>query len=261
MGVYNCAETLPESIESILSQTYEYWELIICDDASTDRTLSVALDYSRKYPEKIKVIRNEKNLRLAGALNHCLQHVTGKYVARMDGDDLSMPDRLRKQVDFLENHPEYQVVGTGMISFDQYSVRGVTLCEMNPNPSIIVKKVPFCHATILMRAETYRALGGYRINRRTRRMEDLDLWIRFFEHGYRGFNLQEPLYKVREDHSALKRRKLTYSIDAAVLVFQACRRLKLPVKNYLYVLKPVLAGLAPAYLMNLYHRRRLSRLS
>lgn len=257
MGIYNCAGTLKESIDSILAQSYDNWELIMCDDASTDDTYELAKSYVHKYPEKIVLVRNEKNLRLAGSLNHCLRYATGKYIARMDGDDISMPERLRKQVEFLENHPEFQVVGTGMLSFDEHGVRGVTLGEPAPQPASLAKRVPFCHATIVMRAEAYKALGGYRVCRETRRMEDLDLWLRFFEAGYAGYNLQEPLYMVREDSQAFRRRKLTYSIDNAVLLFQACRRLRLPLKSYLYVLKPIIAGLAPSFVMQMYHKKRL----
>jgi glycosyltransferase EpsE len=257
MGIYNCEDTLSESIESILAQTYDNWELIMCDDASTDNTYIVAKSYAQKYPDKIIMIRNEKNIRLAGALNHCLRYATGKYVARMDGDDISMPERFEKQVDFLEHNLNWQVVGTGMLSFDEKGVRGVRLAEPEPEPNTIVKRNPFCHATVIMRSEVYKALDGYRVCRQTRRMEDLDLWIRFFEKGYRGYNLQEPLYKVRENSDAFKRRKLTYSIDTASLVYQACRRLQLPLKSYLYVLKPILAGLTPKYVMNLYHKHQL----
>lgn len=257
MGIYNCADTLSESIDSILAQTYDHWELIMCDDASTDRTYELAKSYADKYPDKMKVVRNETNMRLAGTLNHCLKHVTGKYVARMDGDDISVPDRFEKQLEFLENNPQWQVVGTGMLSFDEKGVRGVRLAEPQPEPHNIVKRNPFCHATIMMRSNAYKALEGYRVNRQTRRMEDLDLWIRFFEKGYRGYNLQEPLYMVREDSQAFKRRKLTYSIDTANLVFQACRKLQLPLNSYIYVLKPIIAGLTPKYVMNLYHKRSL----
>lgn len=259
MGVYNCEETLSESIDSILAQTYENWELIMCDDASTDNTYNIAKKYAQNFPDKIKIIRNEKNIRLAGALNHCLKYVKGKYVARMDGDDVSMPDRFEKQVYFLENNPNYQVVGTGMFSFDEEGVRGVRMVEPEPGPGTIIKMPPFCHATIMMRAEVYQALDGYRVSRQTRRMEDLDLWLRFYERGYRGYNLQEALYKVREDDKALSRRKLTYSIDSAILVFQACRRLKLPLRSYLYVFKPIIASILPTKLMNLYHKIQLKK--
>ncbi|MBU8683564.1 glycosyltransferase [Bacillus haynesii] len=257
MGVYNCEDTIAESIESILNQTYKNWELIICDDASTDGTYAVARRYADHYADKIKLIKNEKNQRLAASLNHCLQYAGGKYIARQDGDDISLPRRFEKQVAFLESQSHYHVVGSGMMAFDENGIRGVRMLPSSPGPRIMAKGTPFCHATIMMRAEVYKALDGYRVSRRTRRMEDIDLWLRFFEAGYTGYNLQEALYKVREDESAFKRRKLSYSIDNAFIVFAACRRLKLPLSDYIYIMKPIIRGLMPPFIMNKYHKRRL----
>ncbi|MCO4853015.1 glycosyltransferase EpsE [Bacillus vallismortis] len=257
MGIYNCERTLAESIESILSQSYKHWELIMCDDASTDGTLRIAKQYAAHYSDRIKVIQNKTNKRLAASLNHCLSHATGDYIARQDGDDLSFPRRLEKQVAFLEKHRHYQVVGTGMLVFDESGTRGTRILSSVPEPGIMAKGTPFCHGTIMMRASAYRTLKGYRSVRRTRRMEDIDLWLRFFEEGFRGYNLQEALYKVREDREAFKRRSFTYSIDNAVLVYQACRRLKLPLSDYIYIAKPLIRAFMPPAVMNRYHKKRV----
>ena len=117
MGVYNCAETLSESIDSIIVQTYSNWELIICDDCSTDNTYEVMLKYSSEYPDKIKIIKNKINLTLGPTLNRCLNYATGDYIARHDGDDLYINNKLEKQVLFLEKNKEYDLVGTAMDIF------------------------------------------------------------------------------------------------------------------------------------------------
>ena len=106
MGIYNCASTLPDAIDSILSQTYTDWELILCDDGSVDDTYAVAEEYQIKYPEKIRLIKNESNSGLPKTLNNCLAVAEGTYIARMDGDDISMPDRFEKQIRFLEENPD-----------------------------------------------------------------------------------------------------------------------------------------------------------
>ena len=103
MGIYNCEKTLSESIESIINQTYENWELIMCDDCSDDSTLKIAQEFEKKYQNKIKVIKNEENITLGPTLNKCLKLVRGKYVARQDGDDISNLNRLKEEVEFLEN--------------------------------------------------------------------------------------------------------------------------------------------------------------
>lgn len=256
MGIYNCSKTLSESIESIINQTYENWEFIICDDASGDDSYEVACHYASLYPEKIKVIKNEKNIKLAGSLNHCLTIASGEYIARQDGDDISIKDRFEKQVRFLNSHPDYMVVGTGMIPFDESGKKGIRLGKTEPQITDIPINNTFMHATIMMRKEGYDALNGYQVTTQTRRAEDYDLWIRFFAAGFKGYNLGEALYMVREDHQAFARREVKHFFDLAFLVYRACRLLRLPLKYYLFILKPIIAGLTPNYLLKKYHKYR-----
>ena len=206
MGIYNCANTLPEAIDSILAQTYENWELIMCDDCSTDDTYKVAEEYKNKYPEKIKLIRNEQNSKLAFSLNHCLEYATGEYVARMDGDDKSAPDRFEKQVQFLEEHPDVHLVGTAMQRFNENGLQNVDYPPQNVDKYTMRSKVPFNHATILTYKRVYDELNGYTVAERTVRGQDCDLWYRFFYKNFNGTNMMEPLYLVREDKNAIRRR-------------------------------------------------------
>ena len=106
MGIYNCAPTLPEAIDSILAQTFSNWQLILCDDGSADSTYAVAKSYQERFPDKIVLLQNERNMGLNHTLNRCLQKADGEYVARMDGDDVSLPTRLEKEATFLDEHPE-----------------------------------------------------------------------------------------------------------------------------------------------------------
>ena len=110
MGIFNCSDTLSEALDSILAQTYQNWELILCDDGSTDDTYRVASEYCGRYPGKIVLLQNEKNMGLNHTLNRCLAAATGVYIARMDGDDISLPERLYLEVAFLDAHPEYAIV-------------------------------------------------------------------------------------------------------------------------------------------------------
>lgn len=254
MGIYNCESTLSESIESIINQTYKDWELIICDDASSDNSYEIACSYAIKYSEKIKVIKNEKNLKLAGTLNKCIGLVKGEYIARQDGDDISYLNRFEKQVNFLDLNPQYMLVGTGMVPFDENGENGVRIGIPEPQKSDIPRNRVFMHATIMMRKEAYLTLNGYRVVTQTRRAEDFDLWIRFFAEGFKGYNLQEALYKVREDNTAFMRRELKYYIDLSVLIFIACRTLKLPINYYLFSIKPIIVGLTPNYIVRKYHK-------
>ena len=125
MGIYNCEKTLSEAIESIIRQTYENWELVMCDDGSTDRTYAVADQYRKQFPEKIILLKNERNRKLSYTLNRCLQAARGELIARMDGDDISRSDRLQKQVDYLLSHPDLQVVGCAMQRFDEKGLHDI----------------------------------------------------------------------------------------------------------------------------------------
>ena len=105
MGIYNCASTLQEALDSLYAQTYQDFEIILCDDGSKDKTYEVALENQRKH-DNIVLLRNEQNLGLNVTLNKCLAAAEGEYIARMDGDDISLPTRFEKQVKFLDEHPE-----------------------------------------------------------------------------------------------------------------------------------------------------------
>lgn len=223
MGAYNCEDTISEAIDSIINQTYQSWEFIICDDCSTDKTYEILLKYEKSYPQKIKILKNEKNSKLAFSLNHCLKHAKGEYVARMDADDVSLSHRLEIQIEFMQNHTEYDLVGTAMLPFDENGERSpMRTSKTEPNKDDLLRHNPFYHATILMKKSVYDQLGGYTVLPRTVRGQDADLWYRFFAAGFRGYNLKEPLYKVRERIADLKRRSFKNRIQATrTILFRA----------------------------------------
>lgn len=259
MGIYNCEDTLKESIDSIINQTYTNWELILCDDGSSDNTYKIAQEYANKYPDKIRLIKNKKNLRLASTLNRCLVYATGEYVARMDGDDISLPVRFEKQVAFLNAFPQYQVVGTQMISFDETGDKGIKYCIEYPEKTYLKYNTPFAHATIMMRKIAYDKIGGYRVHKEVTRCEDVDLWFRFFKEGFQGYNLQIPLYKVRENVNDFKRRELLYGIYAAKVCYKGFKLLGYPIKDYIFLLKPIMCSLIPSKMMKYYHNFKDSK--
>lgn len=257
MGIYNCAPTLPEAIDSILAQTYPNWELILCDDGSADDTYCVAAEYRDRYPEKIILLQNEKNMGLNHTLNRCLAAATGEYIARMDGDDISLPQRFEREAAFLDQHLEYAIVSTPMIYFDAKGEWGAGTAKEKPEPADFAAGTPFCHAPCMVRAEAFRAVCGYSTDRRTLRAEDYDLWFRLYAAGYRGYNLETPYYKMRDDENAYHRRKFKYALNEAYVRFMGYSMLKLPWKTYLYVLRPILVALLPkrVYLYLHHHKK------
>ncbi len=259
MGIYNVENTLPECIKSILNQTYTNWELIMCDDCSTDNTYQVALDFASKY-DNIIVIRNEENKRLAYSLNQCLKHAKGKYVARMDADDICLPNRFEKQVEFLENNPEYMVVGSAIIPFDENGERDVRLIKEYPVARDMKRGVTFFHPTIMMRKEGYDALDGYYVSKRTRKGQDLDLWFRFYAKGFKGYNIQQPLLKYHESiNDYKKKRNLTYSWGMTKTALHGFKINRFPFYLYPWAFKDVISALIPRWLLFKYHKKKGSK--
>ena len=161
MGIYNCATTLSEALDSLLAQTYQDFKVIMCDDGSKDNTIEVAQCYVDKYPGKFILLKNEKNLKLAATLNHCLKYVDTEYVARMDGDDLSVPERFEKEIEFLDDHPEYALVSCPMIHFDENGDFRKGKAIEQPTNRDFRFGTPFCHAPVMVRSSVYRLVEGY----------------------------------------------------------------------------------------------------
>ena len=255
MGIYNCGTTLSEAIDSIINQTYDNWELIMCDDGSKDNTREVAQEYVDRFPDKMKLLINEKNMGLNYTLNCCLNEATGEYIARMDGDDISLPHRFEKEVEVLENNPQYAIVSSAMIMFDENGEWGKITHMAEPKKADFVRKSQFCHAPCLVRKEAYFAVEGYSVDKKLLRVEDYHLWIKMYAKGFIGFNIQEALYKMRDDQNAQKRRSFKNRINEARVKSIAIKEFKLPFYKYVYCLKPILLGLTPGFLYKKLHRK------
>lgn len=257
MGIYNCEATISECIDSILKQTYEDWELIMCDDCSRDKTYQIAKEYELRYPKKIKVIRNKENLKLAATLNNCLKLCNGEYIARMDADDICLPKRFEIQVRFLDNHLEYDVVGSRRIIFDDNGDLGIRGIYGESTKETMLKTVPFAHPTIMMRKSAYDKLGGYTVGNGLSRCEDLDLWFRFFYDGLRGYNLETPLLKYRESLNDYKKRKVKYGIETAKVLLRGYNLLGFTGIKKLRVIKPIISSILPNKLIRNWHNKKL----
>ena len=259
MGVLNCEGTLDESLECISTQTERCWECILCDDGSTDSTAEVIRKWQERFPEKIIFFRNERNRGLAASLNLCLKEAHGEFIARMDGDDRCSPDRFEKELAYLSSHPEKDIVSTDMQCFDAAGVWGLRAYPTEPEVKDLVHGVPFCHAACIVRKEALVTAGGYSESEDYARVEDYELWVRMYDMGYRGGNIHEPLYQMRDDRNAAGRRKWKYRINEARVRMQAVRTLNLPIWMTIYAIYPLIMGLIPRRLATALHRLRLGR--
>ena len=255
MGIFNCSSTLGEAIDSIINQTYTNWELIMCDDGSKDETKKVAEEYVKRFPDKMKLLVNEKNMGLNFTLNKCLKEADGEYIARMDGDDISLPYRFEIEINELEKNPQIAIVSSGMIMFDESGDWGEVRVKEKPEKNDFLKSTPFCHAPCMVRREAYLAVDGYSVDEKLLRVEDYHLWVKMYAKGYKGFNIQKPLYKMRDDKNAQNRRKFKYRVNEARVKAIAIKELKLPFYKYVCCLKPIIIGLCPSFVYKWLHRK------
>lgn len=245
MSVYNCAPYLEDSIMSLLNQSLTSWELILCDDGSTDDTYLIAKKYRQKYPGKIRLMRLKRNYKQAVARNKCITYARGKYIAIMDGDDTCNSKRLEREYLFLEDHPDIDFVGTGMYIFDENGVWGKSIPKEYPQTIDFIKGMPFCAATCLFRKSALNAIGGYREGKRYWRIEDVDLFARLHANGFKGMNIQEPLYNYREYKGTIKRRTLGGRIKSMHYTRETVKMYGLPSWMAIYGLRTILVGVLP----------------
>lgn len=259
MGVYNVKdkEMAELSINSILNQTYDDFEFIICDDGSTNDTISIIEDIT-KGDKRIKLIANDKNYGLAYSLNHCLKYARGEYIARMDIDDCSFPDRFEKQIKYLEEHKELSFCGTLSELFDSEGVWGKRILKEYPQKRNFLFGSCIIHATVMYRKEALLCAGGYAVKWYTKRAEDYELFMRMYSLELKAGNIQECLYKIREDKDAFARRKYKYRFQEAYVRMIGFWRLRLYPIGAIYVLKPLIVGLIPQKILKIFRNEKIN---
>lgn len=257
MGIYNCAPTLQEALDSLYAQTYQDFKVILCDDGSKDDTLKIAEENARLHPEQVVVIKNERNMGLNYTLNHCLKYADTEFIARMDGDDVSTPDRFEKEIIFLEAHPEYALVSCNMYYYDEGGefARGKNPGG-EPKKENFVYESPFCHAPCMARTAAFNAVGGYSDFDLVHRVEDYHLWMKLFKAGFKGYNLPDVLYGMRDDRNATVRRNPIARRNEAYVKYQICKNFNLPLYKYIYCLRPLILAYMPTFLYTYLHKRK-----
>lgn len=194
LPVYNGQKYLDEAINSVLRQTFGDFEFIIIDDGSNDRSVELLRSYS---DSRIKIF-SRANKGLAATLNEGISYSKSTYLARMDQDDKSEPERFQRQIDFMENNPRSVGVGTNAKIIDK---NGVELYSSHlPTGSEELRKLlpytnPFFHGSMMLRREAVLSVGGYRTDTRHYVEDDL-LWIELAKRGTLN-NLEWPLYCQR----------------------------------------------------------------
>ena len=254
MGIYNCAPYLQEALESLYAQTFQDFKIILCDDGSKDNTYEVAKEYADKH-DNIVLVKNEKNMGLNYTLNHCLELADTEYIARMDGDDISLPARFEKEIKFLDEHPEYAVVSAPMIYFDEHGDFRVGKGNGEVKKKDFIHGSPICHAPCMARTAAFKAVGGYSVDKKLLRLEDYHLWFKLFAAGYKLYMLNEPLYKMRDDRNAVARRNWMNRCNEAYVKHIGFKMIGLPWYNQIFVIVPIIKYMMPKFVYNYFHRK------
>lgn len=256
MGVYNQwdKEALMMAVSSILQQSFKNFEFIIYDDGSCEE-IAQQIRQLEAIDSRIVVIGREENHGLAFSLNECIKHSRGKYIARMDADDISHPDRLQIQYDFLEKNRDYQWCGCNAVLFDENGIWGERKMPEIPSNKDFLRFSPFIHPSVMYRREVFVEGEGYLDSKDTLRCEDYEIFMRLSRKGLKGYNLQLNLFEYRESMDSYRRRKFVYRINEAKVRYKNFKGMGMlfPI-GWIYVLRPVIGGIVPYQMIALLKR-------
>jgi glycosyltransferase involved in cell wall biosynthesis len=234
LPVYNCEKYIGKAIDSVLRQTFTDFELILINDGSTDQSENIILSFT---DPRIVYIKNEKNCGLIYTLNRGIEQAKGKYIARMDADDVCMPERLAKQKLFLDEHDEIAMVASTVNFIDEHDREKGSwpLDRKTISPFSIRKVMPYenciAHPSVMIRSDIIKKL---QYKEYQKNIEDYDLWLRMLNCGMNIAKIEEPLllYRLHGDsvttihlksknvfftHSRMKRKFLAGEISSGRL--------------------------------------------
>lgn len=250
MSAYNAEKYLSEAMDSILSQSYGDLELIVIDDRSTDRTGQILKEYAAR-DSRVVVLENQQNMGLTKSLNKGLAIAKGEYIARMDADDISVPDRFAKQVAFLDDHPDYTFVSCIGRYIDEHGNKE----QLRPFPetneqiyAMMPKVDAVMHPGVMFRREDIAAIGNYCEDFRV--VQDYDLWFRGMAAGYKFYNIQEPLVLFRRNDSYNTRKSRAYRMVDYRVRKKGYKINKIPLHKRVYLLVPLALAYIPPKIMD-----------
>ena len=247
MCVHNEAPLVSLAVESILNQTHSDFEFLITDDGSTDGTYDVLLDYERD--TRVRITRHLKREGLAASLNEQIQGAKGKYIARMDGDDIAREDRFYKQVALIKNNPSIGLLGSYCREID---AEGNPICIWKrPTSNIALQKAilwnnPFIHSSVMLPRQVFSKTGLY--NRNRGYAQDYDLWLRV-SMLYELSNLPEPLIDLRVDWQKMSRKNREARKCELQIIRDHILGGPFPKYYYIYLIRPLLLSVLPTELM------------
>ncbi len=260
ISVIICAKdaenTIKKCIDSIIAQTYPHWEMIICDDGSSDNTVEIIKENMKTDP-RIKLLVNEKNRGRAFSRNRCIQEAKYSFIAIQDADDWSHPQRFEKQINFFRTHTEYSVIGTCCYAVDEKGESYLLKTKEFIEAKDLIKGGPFVHPTFIIKKEHLAAVGNYTAREETIRSQDYHLMLKLYGAGFKAYNIQEPLYYYLTDTNTFKRSKDWKRVKGLMWIrWDGYRRNRFPFWAYFFIFKPIIVNLIPFKILERYYRNR-----
>jgi glycosyltransferase involved in cell wall biosynthesis len=202
MPVFNNERYLDAAVQGILDQTFGDFEFIIVDDGSTDRSTAILREFARRDRRIKLLLRDHRGL--VRSLNEAIEHARGRFIARMDADDISLPERFAVQVKHMEKHPDDVLVGSRVLLIDP---DGAPICEFaretnheEIEAALYDLRWPIVHPSIMLRRDILQEIGGYR--RQYETLEDVDMYLRLGERG-RLANVPQVLLHYRQHGNSI----------------------------------------------------------
>lgn len=253
MSVYNDEKFVTEAIKSVVQQLTDDMEFLIIDDHSTDRTSEIINNFQCQYPS-IKIIRNESNQGLGYSLALGVEQAKGKYIIRMDSDDICLPDRFAKQIRFFEENPDIDILGGGAIEIDEDGKQGVTRVMPLSYEEIVesIWACPLIHPTVAFKRDKILQAGNYR--HQASRRQDYELWFRCVKKGLKFANMPDVLIYYRFTAKSQEKQRLQQAIYQAKIGWEGCKMLDLPKWQYLAVAVPIVRAIFPPSISHLIYR-------
>jgi len=242
VACYNAEKFIDLCFQSLLDQTYQNFEIVVCDDGSKDNSYEKLLEWKRK-DDRIVVLRNESNLFAAETRNRCFKASRGSYFLIQDVDDVSKPHRLERLLEVLCDEPDIDFVSSRVETFhrnpEEIDFTGRLGVEY-PTRKNFLWDIPFFHPATLFTRRCIDDVNGYRVAEETRRGQDYDLFARLYAKGYRGKNIPDCLYLYRKDCANFARSSFKARLGVYKIRNQAFKDLGMMPWAYPFTWKPVL---------------------
>ncbi len=251
ISVYNGAETLKDCLDSVAVQSYRPLEIMCVNDASTDDTGVILDEWTKRHKEMaVTVINNNENIGLTRSLNRGLKQVRGKYVARIDADDVWLPEKIARQVYYLERHADVGVLGTAYLNIKEGKHYLFKLPEKdNLIRKSIFRQNPFGHSCVLIRTSLLKIHQGY--DEQLRYGQDRDLWYRLLPQT-KFHNLAEPLCWRQAEHGVSITSSRAQMIQSIKTTAKYINLYRANPGNYLFLIKPLVIAIMPRTIKRIY---------